>query len=351
MAPVFYFQKVLGVSIYCLASFLVLSLLFCLRRKIPEIVALFILFLNLDVYALVFSFITGSAAGVELYPLILTGICYLLTYDMKKPKWLCPIFAVFSGALCLYINVFLKWVPSDLLPYSNDFYHYHHILTTMIVIGGFLLISVSYEIVLTRRNLREKARREELIYIANHDPLTGLMNRRRLWEHLHKSESLFTTENIPYVISIFDIDNFKRTNDTYGHACGDLILVEIAKLIKTNLPKDVKIGRWGGEEFVLLYKGYSDIDAINDIERLRSIVDNAEFEYLKNKIHITLTFGVSSSSYCDSAEHVIIDADKQLMKGKIQGKNRVVARNIQKSTSDSENDAIFDSIIDSSHEA
>ena len=87
--------------------------------------------------------------------------------------------------------------------------------------------------------------------------------------------------------------------------------------------------------------------AIEEVEKIRKLIDETNFDFLGTKIHITLTFGVSSSSYCEDAEHIIIDADKQLMKGKIQGKNRVVARNIQKGLS--ENDAIFDSFIDSSH--
>jgi diguanylate cyclase (GGDEF)-like protein len=193
----------------------------------------------------------------------------------------------------------------------------------------------------------ERKQREELLHIANHDPLTGLINRRRLWEHLYSFEIEKVEKDIDFVISIFDIDYFKRVNDTYGHDCGDFVLVEVSKLIKENLLKNVKIGRWGGEEFLLLYRGYSNEEVIEDLERLRALVDNRIFDYLGTKIHITITLGVSSSTYCDSAEHVIADADKQLMKGKIQGKNRVVARNIQKGLS--ENDAIFDSFIDSSH--
>ena len=206
---------------------------------------------------------------------------------------------------------------------------------------------VAYEKVLKYKNESEKRRREELIHIANHDPLTHLINRRRLWEHLRSCEEQKNQIGTNYVISIFDIDSFKKVNDTYGHDCGDFILVEISKLIKENLPKNVKIGRWGGEEFLLLFRAYSDEKAIEEVEKLRKMIDETIFDFLGTKIHITLTFGVSSSSYCDSAEHIIIDADKQLMKGKIQGKNRVVARSLQKSLS--ENDTLFDSIIDTNH--
>lgn len=347
MIPVYFYFGMSKLMHFCVFSVIILSGTLCFRNVIPEIVSLFIMLLNLDVYALLFSILTGSGAGAELYPLVLTGISYLLTYDMKKPKFLCPCFALISAVICLYISLFYRWNVEKTLLYPINLYHIHNILSTVIVIAGFTILSITYEKVLNSKNLKEKKQREELIYIANHDPLTSLMNRRRIWEHLHSCENQKYEMGTNYVISIFDIDYFKRVNDTYGHACGDFVLVEISKLIKENLPKNVKIGRWGGEEFLLLFKAYSDEKAIEEIEKLRKLIDETIFDFLGTKIHITLTFGVSSSSYCDSAEHIIIDADKQLMKGKIQGKNRVVARSLQKSLS--ENDTLFDSIIDTNH--
>lgn len=348
MTPVYHYLQMPKLMCYCAISFVVLSTILILRKRIPEVVSLLILLFNLDLFALCFAFSTGSGAGAELYPMILTGICYLLTYDMKKSKFLCPIFAIISAFICLYIVIFFSWGDIQLLPYSMKFYHIHNILTVSIVISCFILLSVFYERMMNKKNAQEKKQREELLYIANHDPLTGMNNRRRLWELLYLCEEQKIATGTNYVISIFDIDNFKRVNDTYGHDCGDFILVEVSKLIKASLTKNVKIGRWGGEEFLLIYRGYSDEKAIEEIEKLRKVVEEAEFDFTGTKLHITLTFGVSSSTYCDSAEHIIVDADKQLMKGKIQGKNRVVARHLQKSFS--ENDSIFDSIIDNNHE-
>ena len=347
MALVYYFYNIPNLVIYCGITFLLMCLNLIFHKKIPEIITLLFLLVNLDLYALFFSFTTGASAGIELYPLVLTGVCYLLTYDIEKPKYFCFGFASFSFVICLYISLFYNRIPFQNLEYSAEFYHKHDVWTTIIVIFCFMFLSICYEKVLKNKNESEKRRREELIHIANHDPLTHLINRRRLWEHLRSCEEQKNQIGTNYVISIFDIDSFKKVNDTYGHDCGDFILVEISKLIKENLPKNVKIGRWGGEEFLLLFRAYSDEKAIEEVEKLRKMIDETIFDFLGTKIHITLTFGVSSSSYCDSAEHIIIDADKQLMKGKIQGKNRVVARSLQKSLS--ENDTLFDSIIDTNH--
>lgn len=346
MIPVYHIINMPKLEWYCGTAFFVLTLFLLFRRKIPEIVSIFVMMINLDIYALYFTMATGSGAGVELYPMALTVICYLLTYDTKKPKWLCPVFASISTLICLYITVFFKWSSAD-LPYSVDFYKFHNILTSVTIIASFVLLSITYERMLKEKNRKEAEQREELMHIANHDPLTGLCNRRRIWEFLYLCENEKNTSDKNFVICIFDIDYFKRVNDTYGHDCGDYILVEISDLVKRNLPEDVRIGRWGGEEFLLLFSGYTDEDAINEIEKIRKIVDEAIFDYCGTKIHITLTFGVSSSTYCETAEHIIVDADKQLMKGKIQGKNRVVARHLQKSLS--ENDSIFDSLIDTAH--
>ncbi len=347
MIPVYHILKIPALELYCGFAFLLLLTIFLFRNKISELVSLFVLLTNLDLFALYFTLVTGAGAGVELYPLTLTGLCYLLTFDLKKPKWLCPVFAVFSTLICLYITIVSKVFLPEKYIYGLEFYKAHYIFTTIIIICSFVMLSIAYERMLKAKNKKEADQREELMHIANHDPLTGLCNRRKIWEFLYLCENEKNTRDKNFVICIFDIDYFKRVNDTYGHDCGDFILVQISDLVRKNLPEDVKIGRWGGEEFLLLFSDYIDEDAINEIEKIRKLVDEARFNYCGTEIHITLTFGVSSSTYCDTAEHIIVDADKQLMKGKIQGKNRVVARNIQKGLS--ENDAIFDSFIDSSH--
>ena len=323
------FLKIYSLSAYCLFSSICFSIICILRKKIPEIISIIFLLVNLVVYSVFFSFVAKFSAGAELYPMVLPVVCYLLTYELKKPKWLCPCFSIFSGLACLSIIIFFGWNTEKVLPFSRSFYTIHETIISCVVISGLTLLSVTYEAVLIKKNINEKKQKEELIYIANHDPLTGLNNRRRLWEYLHFCENQKKEMGTNYVISIFDIDNFKRVNDKYGHSCGDFILVEISRLIKENLGQNVKIGRWGGEEFLLLYKAYSDEKAIEEIEKLRKLIDDTQFDFLGTQIHITLTFGVSSSSYCDTAEQIIIDADKQLMKGKIQGKNRVVARSLQ----------------------
>ncbi len=343
----FYFLSLYSLLSYCFAAVISLTLILLFQKKIPELFSIFFLISNLVVYSLFFSIKTKYSAGVELYPMVLPGVCYILTFELKKPKWLCPIFAISSGCICIYEKIFYGSKSYNELPFTFNFYYGHEVSTTIIVLIAISILCLVYEKFLLTRLSIERKQKEELLHIANHDPLTGLINRRRLWEHLYSFEVEKVEKGIDFVISIFDIDYFKRVNDTYGHDCGDFVLVEVSKLIKENLLKNVKIGRWGGEEFLLLYRGYSNEEVIEDLERLRALVDNRIFDYLGTKIHITITLGVSSSTYCDSAEHVIADADKQLMKGKIQGKNRVVARNIQKGLS--ENDAIFDSFIDSSH--
>ena len=189
---------------------------------------------------------------------------------------------------------------------------------------------------------------EKLEELVVHDQLTGVYNRNKFKEITDPITEVFNIpKDIPLTLMMIDMDFFKKVNDQYGHESGDVVLKHLARVLLDSVRSSDYVIRWGGEEFLLLFSGYTDEDAINEIEKIRKIVDEAIFDYCGTKIHITLTFGVSSSTYCETAEHIIVDADKQLMKGKIQGKNRVVARNIQKGLS--ENDAIFDSFIDSSH--
>ena len=347
MLAVYVCLNIKALSIYAFLSVLAFLGIIILRNKIPELFTIFLLCINLVVYSVFFYVVAKKPSGIELYPMILIGLSYMLSYELKKPKFICFCFSIISALVCLTIKVSYNLDNDVILPYPNSLYKLHEIFATIMIIFALMILNHTYEKILTKKNENEQKQKDELIYIANHDPLTGLMNRRRIWEHLHFCENQKKEKDINYVISIFDIDYFKRVNDTYGHACGDFILVEISNLIKENLSRDVKIARWGGEEFLLLYKGYSDEKAIIEIEEIRKLIDETFFDFLGTKIHITLTFGVSSSLYCDTAEHIIIDADKQLMKGKIQGKNRVVARHFQKSIF--EDDSIFDSFIDAIH--
>jgi diguanylate cyclase (GGDEF)-like protein len=93
---------------------------------------------------------------------------------------------------------------------------------------------------------------EQILYLARHDPLTGLLNRRHLTERINEEIARVRRTERHFALVMVDIDFFKTFNDAYGHDCGDAVLVKISGAILRSVRKTDSVGRWGGEEFLVL---------------------------------------------------------------------------------------------------
>lgn len=162
---------------------------------------------------------------------------------------------------------------------------------------------------------------EKLNYFSNHDLLTGLFNRR-FFEYImkrNKSEN----EN-EYTIAIFDIDDFKKVNDTYGHEAGDCVLRVVSNLIEENSKDDYIAVRWGGEEFIL-YMPQTNADRAYDIlTELNRKISFTTVDFDDQKLSVTVTVGMCTGNDLTAYESVIRRADDKLYYGKRNGKNCVV---------------------------
>lgn len=159
---------------------------------------------------------------------------------------------------------------------------------------------------------------------AHYDSLTKVYNRRGLQfildDKIKENKNFFT----PMSFLICDIDHFKKINDTYGHAAGDKILIELTKYIKNSVKEQDAVCRWGGEEFVIFLYHCAYQNAIKNAEKLRKGVEELEITWEGSKIPFTMTFGVVEYNYSDSLEEMIEKADRALYKGKEAGRNCVV---------------------------
>jgi diguanylate cyclase (GGDEF)-like protein len=129
----------------------------------------------------------------------------------------------------------------------------------------------------------------------------------------------------PASILMIDIDHFKKVNDTCGHQAGDVVLAGVAQLIKSKLRETDLFARYGGEEFVLIATATEQPGALILAERLRALIENAEFEHLGRRIRVTVSIGLSTwnASLKDDFEELIRLADAALYRAKEQGRNRV----------------------------
>ncbi|WP_313954232.1 diguanylate cyclase [Accumulibacter sp.] len=170
---------------------------------------------------------------------------------------------------------------------------------------------------------RELAQREKAIReISLTDALTGVGNRRHLDENLAAEWQRARRYGQPLSLLIFDIDHFKRVNDTWGHEAGDRVLQEVGALLRTFLRDSDRASRLGGEEFVLLMPGSSLVQAEAAAERLRQAVAARAMSGLPG---VTVSLGVAGLANDEDGSSLLARADAALYRAKQGGRNRVVA--------------------------
>lgn len=160
--------------------------------------------------------------------------------------------------------------------------------------------------------------------LAMNDPLTKLFNRRYISQCTDKLfENVLDGEECSILIG--DIDDFKQINDTYGHCTGDYILASISDILKKTLPKFSVIGRWGGEEFIILLLGIGISEAAQLGERLCKTIFAYNFVFNKQHLKCSITIGCSELSPDLGVDKSISEADKLMYEGKNSGKNKCVS--------------------------
>jgi diguanylate cyclase (GGDEF)-like protein len=182
----------------------------------------------------------------------------------------------------------------------------------------------------------EKASQErefQLKYLADHDPLTGAVNRRAFMERAMIELRNNMAKKIPCGIIMIDIDFFKKFNDTYGHLAGDKALRHLVETISSTMRKDDFLGRYGGEEFVFFFSNADKKTAMGIAERLRKTLENTCIHLDAAEVAITASFGVALAEDVDAekmamgefVEKLIGNADQALYCAKNTGRNRAVA--------------------------
>jgi diguanylate cyclase (GGDEF)-like protein len=169
------------------------------------------------------------------------------------------------------------------------------------------------------RNAHEHDKVKEL---SVRDSLTGLYNRRVLEEVLFIEESKRVPSSL--AILLIDVDNFKAINDTFGHLAGDHVLSVLGKLLLENSRKENIVARYGGEEFAVLLTNTSLDVALQVAERLRNKISAQDFEFLGEKVRVTVSVGVSHNDGRKIfSESLLARADQALYQAKRSGKNKV----------------------------
>ena len=173
----------------------------------------------------------------------------------------------------------------------------------------------------TRINLEQE--NKHLSAEAQEDALTNMLNRRGFTPVITKLMEGGETNH--FCIAFFDIDNFKRINDTYGHDCGDEVLRHVSTVARKEM-SGCEICRWGGEEFIILMKDYDMAVAKQKMEYLRKCVETTPTVFFNNRIPATITIGLEEykNDYHEPDELIKV-ADERMYYGKQHGKNIVIS--------------------------
>jgi diguanylate cyclase (GGDEF)-like protein len=159
---------------------------------------------------------------------------------------------------------------------------------------------------------------------AKTDPLTGLANRRTMQERLDLEHLRTQRTGKPFTCILGDLDHFKRINDTYGHDCGDYVIITIADLIQQTIRAVDLVARWGGEEFCILLPEADRSEADTLLRRIYMKLTDNVFTWEQHTFSVKMTFGMTSHNRGDQIKDTLRRADEALYQGKEAGRNQIV---------------------------
>ncbi|WP_339061969.1 GGDEF domain-containing protein [Tepidibacillus marianensis] len=219
-------------------------------------------------------------------------------------------------SFCTYILIDLAirplWLHVRFLDYIINYFY-------LTLFSGISLITIA--LMLNDSN-NHRLFEKELVYLSNHDQLTGLPNRRYYKSELRKIKNV----NSPVAIGMIDVDYFKIYNDTHGHVAGDYVLKEIGNILNDSIRKDDGfVARYGGEEFIILFENVSVENIQRILERVRVRVEEFPFQGRETQPNgmVTLSIGISSSCGKKELKKLMEEADQALYQSKENGRNQI----------------------------
>ncbi len=332
-------KQILISSLFSLISFVLLIIygIDSLVRENLELAAVVLLTAVVSGVNYLFLCRTGKYRVSSFIVVILMSLLclYLLCTggsDNTGPLWLFVlpglafyVFGLFKGTI--FVAVLMILVCYILFIPGNSLLQTQYTLAFVQRFSGAMfsvcLIAYIYEY------SREDGRKEllnlsrKLDQLSRRDELTGLSNRRDMFDRLRYELHRFERSGKAFSVLIADIDHFKSINDTYGHECGDEFLKEIAKVMRVNIQKRDAVARWGGEEFLIFLPETSGADAEKTAERLRRAVADLAMSYNDSTISTTTSIGLAEYTPGQSLNELINTADKFLYLAKREGRNRV----------------------------
>jgi len=271
-----------------------------------------LVYFELIMHGVVATYFLGLECGFQYYIYTLVFLPFFTLNYTKHVRLVRVIFVIFISIL---LEIWGKQ-NEPFISLNEMIIYILHISNLFIFL--FIMSIISYLYITNTEEHKNK-----LINQNNLDYLTNLFNRRYIVKASEKNFLAYEKEGITFGLLLIDIDYFKKINDTYGHICGDKVLVELSDLLKNMLRSPIVVSRWGGEEFLLLFSNINKEELKIIAERIRNGVENACMNCNNKKIQITITLGGAISENDESFDALLLRADTALYKGKENGRNQV----------------------------
>lgn len=299
---------------------LIAVILLLMRKKANPFLLIFLAFFHLELQVFLAIILMGWNLQLQYYYLGIMVFSVLMSFslDSSKLTFKQKFLGITSTALFFTsYAISRRFSPMYLIP--DDIAD---------KVASIVYISIFFGLAFLSNLFRVHAVRCAYIIKnqAFRDELTKLNNRRGIRIELDKAMDTFKTEGIPYSVAIFDIDDFKQINDTYGHDAGDLVLKKIGRVLKEFENETTTACRWGGEEFLVLRQNSIYHNCMEELaQRISTEISQLEFTASGKTFKITITGGCATSEADKTLGEIIKTADNRLYIGKQTGKNKIVS--------------------------
>lgn len=292
----------------------VLYIVFLTLIKKNENLRISFAYFEIIIFSALSELTSGGHFGYLNFVIGMVAVIFFLLPSTNKKKYVYQ----FIGAICAIaigqISVFNFSLYPEMMNVVMEYKSFVGVLNLVITLFTLFYLSNLYLIEL-------RTTREKLDYTSNHDMLTGLYNRRFFEGIMKRSKE---EKESSFSVAMLDVDDFKKINDTYGHAIGDKVLATVSKCIESCLPPDAVAVRWGGEEFVLYLPKVDNAYALDILGTFRSKLSEQVVYYKDTRVSITVTIGLCTGDSIGDYEDYLRQADEKLYWGKKHGKNQIV---------------------------
>ncbi len=273
--------------------------------------AIFVLFPSL-------WFSTGGATGSTMPFVVLIGIFVVIAF---KGRFRTIILIIVIIMFTSFTFIELKF-PNVSIPYPSRDAHYADLALGM-CLSYCVSVYLAYQVLSDYKKSKHETELlvEQLKFSSITDPLTGIYNRRYLTSYLYDEMRKSFDDGSELAMCIFDIDFFKKINDTYGHNFGDKVLVDLSQCVIDTLTDEDIFGRYGGEEFLVIFKNCRLDQAIVKMKVIYKELEKVEWN---SKLNLTISSGISVYYKGISFSSFLENADKNLYKAKENGRNQIV---------------------------